>query len=75
EVEYYDKYILSQVHTEPQKLTKIVANTLNKMPVKTGDVFLVWRIKALAAINKLVIQGDWEKGWKDIQVQIQTISN
>jgi|LakMenEpi03Aug12_release.lakeMendotaPanAssembly.Ray.scaffolds.fasta_scaffold340161_2 hypothetical protein len=75
EVEYYDKYILSQVHTEPQKLTKIVANTLNKMPVKTGDVFLVWRIKALAAINKLVIQGDWEKGWKDIQVQIQTVSN
>jgi hypothetical protein len=45
------------------------------MPVKTGDVFLVWRIKALAAINKLVIQGDWEKGWKDIQVQIQTVSN
>ena len=75
EVEFYDKYILSQINTEPQKLTKVIANTLNKMPVKTGDVFLVWRIKELEAINRLAIQGDWEKGWKDIQVQSQTVTN
>jgi hypothetical protein len=75
DVDFYDKYILSQINAEPQKITKVISNTLNKMPVKTGDVFLVWRIKELAAINRLVIQGDWEKGWKDIQVQSQTATN
>jgi hypothetical protein len=75
DVDFYDKHILAHINGEAQKLTKIISNTLSKMPVKTGDVFLVWRIKEMIASGKLVAQGDWQKGWKDINIQLQTASN
>ena len=34
------------------------------MKVKTGDAFIVFRLKALEEEGKLVIAGDWNKGWK-----------
>ncbi len=71
EVEFYDKHLMNQISIEAQKLTKIISGTLNKMPVQTGDVFLVWRLTELAAEGKIVINGDWNKGWKEITVQIQ----
>jgi len=40
------------------------------MKVKTGDAFIVFRLKALAELGKIVFAGNWEKGWKDIVVQM-----
>ncbi len=71
EVEFYDKHLMNQITGEALKLTKIISGTLNKMPVQTGDVFLVWRLKELAAARKIAMNGDWNKGWKEITVQIQ----
>ncbi len=69
EMDFYDKDILANVTGSAQKLGKILSNTLSKMKVKTGDVFLVWRMRELAASGKLEITGDWEKGWKEIMVK------
>ncbi len=69
---FFDKYLLNQITGEPQKLNKIITNTLNKMPVQTGDAFLVWRIKEMALQGILTISGDWQKGWKEITIQLQT---
>jgi hypothetical protein len=68
EVDFFDKDILVNLAKDAVKLGKLLMNTLGKMKVKTGDVFLVWRIKEMAAAGKLVIGGDWEKGWKEITV-------
>jgi hypothetical protein len=68
EVDFYDKDILVHVTNAPQKLMKLTGTTLSKMKVKTGDVFLIWRIREMAAAGKLQIGGDWEKGWKEITV-------
>lgn len=68
---FFDKDILAHINSEPQKLSKILTNTLSKMKVKTGDVFLVWRIKELIQEGKLEAIGDWNKSWKDISVKIQ----
>jgi hypothetical protein len=68
DVDFYDKDILAYVTNAPQKLSKLLTTTLTKMKVKTGDVFLVWRIREMAAARKLEIGGDWEKGWKEITV-------
>ncbi|NCI46490.1 DUF1835 domain-containing protein [Sediminibacterium soli] len=70
ETGFYDKDILSQAAAEPQKLGKLLMNIFNKMKVKTGDVFLVWRMRELAAANKLETGGDWNKGWKEITVKL-----
>ncbi len=67
---YYDKEILSLLTKNAQKLPSAIANILNKMKVKTGDAFIVSRLKALEMDGKLVIAGDWNKGWKDMVVQM-----
>jgi hypothetical protein len=40
------------------------------MKIKTGDVFIVSRLKALAELGKLTFTGNWEKGWKDMVIQM-----
>jgi hypothetical protein len=70
EVSFYDKDIMTFVTAEPQKLGKLLHTILSKMKVKTGDVFLVWRMRELMAEGKLDIQGDWGKSWKEITVKL-----
>lgn len=70
EVDFYDKDILANVTKEAQKLNKVLSNTLNKMKVKTGDAFLVWRMREMAAAGALQMMGDWNKGWKEITVML-----
>ncbi|HEY1019745.1 MAG TPA: DUF1835 domain-containing protein [Sediminibacterium sp.] len=70
EVDFYDKDILANVTKESQKLSKVLSNTLNKMKVKTGDAFLVWRMREMAAAGALQVMGDWSKGWKEITVTL-----
>lgn len=70
EVDFYDKDILANLTKESQKLNKVLSNTLNKMKVKTGDAFLVWRMRELAAAGTLQIMGDWNKGWKEITIML-----
>jgi hypothetical protein len=67
---FYDKDIMNGVTAEPQKLQKVLNNIFSKMKVRTGDVFLVWRIRELINEGKLEAQGDWNKGWKEIVIKL-----
>lgn len=69
EVSFYDKDILAHVTGEPVKLPKLLSTTLSKMKVRTGDVFLAWRIRELISEGKLEASGDWSKGWKEITIK------
>ncbi len=69
-ITYYDKEILSLLTKNAQKLPSALAHILSKMKIKTGDAFIVYRLKALAEIGKIVMVGNWEKGWKDMIVQM-----
>ena len=53
----------------------VTVNTLSKMKVRTGDVFLVWRIRELVAQGRLQVQGDWSKGWKELTVSFSGTGN
>lgn len=66
----YDKDLLQVISAEPQKLQKILGNAFSKMKIKTGDAFLVWRLRELAANGKLEAQGDWARGWKEITFRL-----
>ncbi len=66
----YDKDLLQVIGAEPQKLQKILGNAFSKMKIKTGDAFLVWRLRELAANGKLEAQGDWARGWKEITFRL-----
>ncbi len=68
EIDFFDKEILAHITKEQQKLTRVLSNALAKMKVQTGDTFLVWRMRELQLAGKLVINGDWSKGWKELTI-------
>ncbi|HEY0432859.1 MAG TPA: DUF3658 domain-containing protein, partial [Chitinophagaceae bacterium] len=68
-VTFYDADILSNISSEWQRANRVLSNTLNRMKIKTGDVFLMWRMKSLIAEGKLEVMGHPEKGWKEFDVR------
>ncbi len=68
DIRFYDKEILSLLTKNAQKLPSAIAHILSKMKIKTGDVFIVSRLKVLADEGRLTISGKWEKGWKDMVI-------
>ncbi|MEI6150878.1 MAG: DUF1835 domain-containing protein [Chitinophagia bacterium] len=69
-ISFYDKDIFSLLTKNAQKLPSALAHIISKMKVKTGDAFIVSRLKAMQEIGKVVLAGNWQKGWKDMVVQM-----
>lgn len=70
--DFYDKDVMAGLTNEWQKGNKVMHNILSKMKIKTGDVFLLWRMKKLAEQEKIEINGDTSKGWKDFEVKLKS---
>ncbi len=69
EESFYDGEIMKNLTTEWQKATRVLINTLHRMKIKTGDVFLMWRMKHLIAEGKIEVMGNVEEGWKAFDVR------
>jgi len=67
---FYDGEILKNLTGDWQKATRVLSNTLFRMKIKTGDVFIMWRMKELIANNKVEVLGDTTKSWKDFDVRL-----
>jgi Protein of unknown function/Domain of unknown function (DUF1835) len=70
EENFYDNEILKNITGEWQKTTRVLSNTLHRMKIKTGDVFIMWRMKDLISRGKIEVTGDMNKGWKDFDVKL-----
>lgn len=66
---FYDGEILKNLTGEWQKATRVLSNTLNRMKIKTGDIFLMWRMKQLIQDGKIDVMGEVSKGWKEFDVR------
>ena len=64
--DYYDKEIMALLTEEPTKLSKLLSLIYSKTTINISDVFVVWRLRLLERMNKITVEGDWEKGWKEI---------
>ena len=69
--DFYDKDIISNLSSEWQKGNRAMNNILGKMKIKTGDVFVLWRMKKLAEEGKLEMTGDPAKGWKEFEIRLK----
>ncbi|MCX6319548.1 MAG: DUF1835 domain-containing protein [Bacteroidetes bacterium] len=67
---YYDTEIVKNITGEWQKATRVLSNTLNRMKIKTGDIFIMARLKQLILDGKVEVTGDIQKAWKDFDVRI-----
>lgn len=67
---FYDHEILKNLTGDWQKANRVLTNTLHRMKIKTGDVFLMWRMKQLIAEEKIEVTGELNKGWKDFDVKL-----
>lgn len=66
---FYDSEILKNITTEWQKATRVLSNTLHRMKIKTGDVYLMWRMKQLINEGKIETMGNVQGGWKEFDVR------
>lgn len=72
EDDFYDKDIRAGLTGEWQKGNKAMNNILAKMKMKTGDLFLLWRMRVLAEAGEIEIQGNPSKSWKDFEVRLKS---
>jgi hypothetical protein len=74
EADFYDMDILKSLSGVWQKGNRAMHNILAKMKIKTGDVFLLWRMKVLAERGEVELNGEPVKGWKEFEVRLKTPS-
>ena len=67
---FYDNEILKNLTAEWQKATRVLSNTLHRMKIKTGDVFIMWRMTKLIQEGRIEVTGDLNKGWKEFDVKL-----
>ncbi|MEY4150624.1 MAG: hypothetical protein RL555_1228 [Bacteroidota bacterium] len=75
ELSYFDTDIKRLLTKEWQRALRVVSNAQAKMKVKTGDVFLQWRIFQLVEEGLIESNGKWEKGWKELDIRLNSEDN
>jgi hypothetical protein len=70
EESFYDHEVLKNVTAEWQKASRVLINTLHRMKIKTGDLYIMWRMKQLIRDGKIDVMGDATKGWKEFDVKL-----
>jgi len=69
---FYDNDIINGLTAEWQKGSRAMQSILTKMKLKTGDVFLLGRMKIMAEEGKIEMTGDPAKGWKEFEVRLKS---
>lgn len=67
---YYDEQLLSFCSQQFQKASRIVSQAIGKLGIPTGDLYLGWRLREIAAADKLRLQGNVMKELKDFDVKL-----
>lgn len=70
EADFYDSEIMKNITGEWQKASRALSNTLHRMKIKTGDVFIMWRMKKLIGDGRIEALGEPDKGWKEFDVKL-----
>jgi hypothetical protein len=66
--DFYDTELRKFIMPEWQRGSKVIHNFLNKAAHTTGDMYMLWRIKVMAAMGLFDVQGEL-KNMKDFEVK------
>ena len=67
---FYDNDVLKNTTNEWQKAWRALTNILHRQKIKTGDVYIMWRMKELVRQGRIEAMGDIDKGWKEFDVKL-----
>lgn len=67
---HYDAQLFSFCTPQYQKASKIINQAMTKHNIPTGDLYLGWRLREMAATDRLNLQGDVNKALKDFDVKV-----
>lgn len=70
EASYYDQQLISFCSQQFQKASKIIRQAMSKFSMPTGDLYLGWRLRQLAASSVLTSQGDGNKQLNEWDVKL-----
>ena len=70
ELDFYDKQLVSFIHADWQKASRLMQQFMNKAPHTTGDAFLRWRLKKMIEAQQIEYQGTLNT-LKDFEVRIK----
>ena len=68
--DFYDAELKKYITGNWQSAHKIISTFLNKATHKTGDAFILWRLKLLLASGEYDVQGETKKA-KDFEVKLK----
>lgn len=68
--DHYDGKLLDHCSTQFQKAAKVLNQAMSKQLIPTGDLYLAWRLRQMAAAGRLELQGDPTKTAKDFEVRL-----
>ena len=66
--DFYDEELKKFITVNWQTAHKIISSFLHKAPHKTGDAFLLWRLKLILASGVYDVQGELKK-MKDFEIK------
>lgn len=75
EANYFDTELIKNTTGDWQKASRVLSNTLHRMKIKTGDVFLMSRIKYLIESGKFEVNGEVAKNWKDFDIKLTGVAS
>jgi len=70
--DFYDTDLKKFINGDWQKAAKIIHSYLNKAKHKTGDAYLLWRLKTMIAMDLFDVQGTVGK-MKDFEVKLRAV--
>ncbi len=68
--DHYDQQLLSICSAQYQKASKVINQAMTKAVIPTGDTYLGWRLRQMAASGQLQLKGDPSKTFKDWEVRL-----
>ena len=69
--DFYDTELRKFISMDWQKGSKLIHSFLNKATHKTGDAFLLWRLKGMIQMGEFEVQGEI-KNMKDFEVKARS---
>lgn len=67
--DFYDELLLGFCTAQYQKASRIISQAMGRHFIPTGDLFLGWRLREMAAMGRLELQGDTAKTLKDFELR------